>query len=223
MRYGTDKLNLLDVKNRFEFRKWLADNHLPENKCWAIVKRDRPNNNTTFGYLDAIEEALCFGRIDDTTKNLSDTVAAQRFVKRRKNSNRTELNKERCRRLKKLGLMADSGKAVLLNIRRRESSIIEYIRQRFCYKSRYIDFTAIGRNLMENFLSFPPLLRFNSINIVLRFIGLVWINLSRTQERALCTEIRTLAKDCSIIEYRDNNLRRRLQISSLHATKVYNK
>lgn len=187
------------MKNRFEFRKWLADNHLLENECWVIVKRGHPNNNTAFGYLDAVEETLCFGWIDDTTKNLSDTVTAQRFAKHRKNSNRTELNKERCRRLKKLGLMADSGKAVLTNIS--DSG--------FFINQDILTLLQSDEALWKNFLSFPPLLWFNSMRIITRFIGLVWINLSRAQERALCTEIRTLAEDCSIIEYRDNNLRRR--------------
>ena len=78
-----------------------------------VAKRGRPSDNTTFWYLDAVEEALCFGWIDSTTKKLSDIVTAQQFAKRRKNSNWTELNKKRCRRLEKLGLMTDSGRATL--------------------------------------------------------------------------------------------------------------
>lgn len=108
-----ETINLLDVNNRYEFRAWLADNHSCEQECWVIVKRGRPTDNTTFWYIDAVEEALCFGWIDSTTKKISDTVTAQRFAKRRKNSNWTELNKERCRRLEKLGLMTDSGRSVL--------------------------------------------------------------------------------------------------------------
>ena len=59
--------------------------------------------------------------------------------------------------------MSDSGKAVLPNIRRRKSSIIEYVRQRCCYKSRYIDFTTIGWNLMEKLFEFSSVItiRFN--------------------------------------------------------------
>ena len=64
-------------------------------------------------YLDAVEEALCFGWIDSTVKTI-DGVTLQRFGKRVKNSQWTELNKERCRRLEALGLMTDSGRAVYL-------------------------------------------------------------------------------------------------------------
>ena len=60
-------------------------------------------------YLDAVEEALCFGWIDTTKKKYNDDIVIQKFTPRWKNSNWTELNKERCRRLNKLGLMHSSG------------------------------------------------------------------------------------------------------------------
>ena len=67
----------------------------------------------TFWYIDAVEEALCFGWIDSTTKRLPDGTTAQRLCPRRPRSVWSELNKERCRRLERLGLMTDAGRAVL--------------------------------------------------------------------------------------------------------------
>ncbi|WP_206036135.1 YdeI/OmpD-associated family protein [Crateriforma spongiae] len=64
-------------------------------------------------YLDAVEEAICFGWIDGIGKRYSDEVKAQRFTPRRKRSNWTELNKERARRLIRLGLMTPAGEATL--------------------------------------------------------------------------------------------------------------
>lgn len=105
--------NVLAVGNRAEFRDWLAANHDREKECWAVVKRGRPKDEDTFWYLDAVEEALCFGWIDSTIKKLESGEAIQRFSPRRKGSAWTELNKERCRRLERLGLMTDAGRAVL--------------------------------------------------------------------------------------------------------------
>lgn len=105
--------NLLHVKSRQEFREWLMQNHNKEKDCWVVVKRGRPKDDGTFWYIDAVEEALCFGWIDSTYKKLSDTVTGQRFCVRRKRSNWTELNKERCRRIERLGLMTDAGRAAL--------------------------------------------------------------------------------------------------------------
>lgn len=64
-------------------------------------------------YLDAVEEALCFGWIDGLAKRLDEHCTAQRFTPRRKSSHWTELNKERARRLIQEGRMMDAGQAVL--------------------------------------------------------------------------------------------------------------
>ena len=70
-----------------------------------IVKRGRPQNDDTFWYIDAVEEALCFGWIDSTVKKLDNGITIQRLSPRKKGS-----NKERCRRMEKLGKMTQAGK-----------------------------------------------------------------------------------------------------------------
>lgn len=106
------KKNVLHVKNRAEFREWLALHSSHETECWLPVKRGKPADPDVFYYLDAVEEALCFGWIDSTYAAVGG-VRLQRFTPRRRNSGWTELNKERVRRLEKLGLMTDAGRAVL--------------------------------------------------------------------------------------------------------------
>ena len=109
---GTMRENVIQVKNRVEFRQWLTIHSSKETECWITVKRGKPIDPDVFYYLDAVEEALCFGWID-STHAVIDGVRMQRFTPRRRNSNWTELNKERVRRLEKLGLMTDAGRAVL--------------------------------------------------------------------------------------------------------------
>lgn len=75
-----------------------------------IVKRGRPQNDDTFWYIDAVEEALCFGWIDSTVKKLDNGITIQRLSPRKKGSIWSELNKERCRRMEKLGKMTQAGK-----------------------------------------------------------------------------------------------------------------
>ena len=74
------------------------------------MKRGKSPAYDCLWYLDAVEEALCFGWIDSTLKNV-DGVTLQRFGPRSKSGRWTELNKERCRRLERLGLMTESGRA----------------------------------------------------------------------------------------------------------------
>lgn len=81
-------------------------------------------------YLDAVEEVLCFGWIDTTHKNI-DGVDTQRFTPRAAKSPWSELNKERVRRLEKLGLMSDAGRAVLPDMTESGFVIDEEIWQAF--------------------------------------------------------------------------------------------
>ena len=105
--------NLLDIKSRAELREWLIQNHKTEKECWVVVKRGRPTDDNTFWYIDAVEEALCFGWIDSTTKKIANEITVQKLCPRKPRSNWSELNKERCRRMERLGLMTDAGRAVL--------------------------------------------------------------------------------------------------------------
>lgn len=139
--------NLLTAKNRDELREWLADNHDKEKECWVIVKRGRPVDDGTFWYIDAVEEAMCFGWIDSTTKKMDNGVTAQRLAPRRKGSLWSELNKERCRRMERLGRMTDSGRAVLPDMSPKGFTIDADIEK--ALKAESI--------VWENFQKFPPL------------------------------------------------------------------
>lgn len=139
--------NLLPAKNRVELREWVLENHGTEKECWVVVKHGRPSDNGTFWYIDAVEEALCFGWIDSTTKKMPDGTTAQRLAPRRKNSQWSELNKERCRRMEKLGMMTAAGRAVLPDMTEKgfaiDKDILEALRS--------------DLEIWENFRSFPPL------------------------------------------------------------------
>ena len=94
-----EPVNILNARNHEELRVWLEVHHTTERECWCVVKRGCPADGTAFWYFDAVEEALCFGWIDSTTKRGG---TAQKFAPRRKGNLWSELNKERCRRLEKL-------------------------------------------------------------------------------------------------------------------------
>ena len=104
--------NILSALSRGEFRRWLSEHCETECECWVDCRRGRPGDERVFWYLDAVEEALCFGWIDSTHKAI-DGRRLQRFTPRKRNSPWSELNKERVRRLERLGLMTDAGRRVL--------------------------------------------------------------------------------------------------------------
>ena len=98
----------LYTQNLEQWRNWLVENHATKREIWISTTKS-PDGLL---YLDAVEEALCFGWIDSTIK-AGEGVMWRRFSPRRPRSPWTELNKERCRRLERLGLMTDAGRAVL--------------------------------------------------------------------------------------------------------------
>ena len=137
--------NLLKLKTRQELRDWLIVNSGTKKSCWIIISR-KPKVDTIL-YLDAVEEAICFGWIDGIHKRISETELAQRLSPRIKNGNWTELNKERVRRLEKLGLMTDMGRKCLpdmsLNSFKINAEIEKLLKE---YPDTY-----------NNFLTFPDL------------------------------------------------------------------
>ncbi len=136
--------NLLNVKNRDEFREWLLKNHDIQKECFVGVKRGRPMDDKTFWYIDAVEEALCFGWVDSTVKRIDSGVTVQRFSKRSKNSVWSELNKARCERMERLGRMTEAGRKV---IPKEEFKIDEDILSELKKDS----------TVWDNFQKFPPL------------------------------------------------------------------
>ena len=139
--------NLLDAKSRDELREWLKINHKTATECWVVVKRGRPIEDGTFWYVDAVEEAMCFGWIDSTTKKLDSGITAQRLAPRKKNSIWSELNKERCRRMEKLGRMTDAGREVLPDMSPSGFEInIDILKA-----------LQADEQVWKNFLAFPPL------------------------------------------------------------------
>jgi uncharacterized protein YdeI (YjbR/CyaY-like superfamily) len=98
--------------DRQAWRAWLGQHHNTHKEIWLIYySKDDPR--PTIPYLDAVEEALCFGWIDGIDKRMDPERRAQRFTPRRPKSHWTELNKERARRLIAAGLMTEAGARIL--------------------------------------------------------------------------------------------------------------
>jgi uncharacterized protein YdeI (YjbR/CyaY-like superfamily) len=98
----------LYVTNRDEWRAWLEENYATEPEIWLVYYR-KGSGKLRIPYDDSVEEALCFGWIDSTVKNIDEESYAQRFTPRRPKSPVSEMNKERARRLIDQGKMTQAG------------------------------------------------------------------------------------------------------------------
>lgn len=131
---------------RAAWRGWLEQHQGTATEIWVLLD-DRPEEPTLL-YLDAVEEAICFGWIDSIQKRFSPYERAQRFSPRKRRSNWTELNKERARRLIRLGLMTDAGQATLPDL------TIE-----FSIADDIVAALKSAPDAWSNFLAFPDLYR----------------------------------------------------------------
>lgn len=95
-----------------DFRKWLIQNHKEKKEIWLIQYR-KATKKPSINYVDAVEEAICFGWIDGLEKSMDIERYALRFSPRRPKSNWTNTNKERARRMISEGRMTPAGRATL--------------------------------------------------------------------------------------------------------------
>lgn len=146
---------IIQSSDRQELRNWLSENCTLEKSCCICVSM-KPSPGVIC-YLDAVEECLCFGWIDTTRKKLPDGRLIQRLTPRTKNSRWSELNKERVRRLEKLGLMTDEGRKRLPDMS-----------MDFVIDEQILEALQNDEEAYSNFLKFPDLykrVRINTIQI----------------------------------------------------------
>ena len=102
----------LYVTTRDDFRKWLEENHKSKKEIW-LIQYKKATKKPSINYVEAVEEALCFGWIDGLEKSMDAERYALRFSPRRPKSNWTETNKERARKLIAQDKMTEAGRATL--------------------------------------------------------------------------------------------------------------
>src|SRR5215207_9440546 len=100
------------VTNRDDFRKWLERNHKTRKEIW-LIQYKKATKKPSIDYVEAVEEALCFGWIDGLEKGMDAERYALRFSPRRTKSNWTNTNKDRARRMIAEGRMTQAGRAAL--------------------------------------------------------------------------------------------------------------
>lgn len=105
----------LHIKTRTEWRNWLKKFYDGEKEIWLIFQ-NKSSGKTGITYVEAVEEALCFGWIDSTVKKFEKHSRAQRFTPRNPKSAYSQLNKERLKKLIKQNKVISSIKNTLQHI-----------------------------------------------------------------------------------------------------------
>lgn len=97
---------------RQEWRNWLAENHQLKAEICLVVYHKK-SKTPCVSYVDAVEEALCFGWIDSLTNKRNEESFYQRFSPRKPRSNWSQSNRDRVARLSSEGLMTEHGQKMI--------------------------------------------------------------------------------------------------------------
>ena len=103
-------MKTLDVRTLAEWRAWLKRHHASESEIWMVVHK-RHTGTPSIPYLDALDEALCFGWIDSLVKRLDDDRFARKYTPRKPDSKWSAVNRKRWAALEAAGRLAASGRA----------------------------------------------------------------------------------------------------------------
>ena len=139
-----EPLKTFYTSERMEWRNWLAENFEKENEIWFVFPMKK-SGEKSLSYNDAVEEALCFGWIDSTIKNLDSLHRIQRFTPRKKGSGYSRANIERL-------IWLDSKEMIHPDIR---ENILEIIKIPYEFPADIIEVIRSEDIVWKNYEKFP--------------------------------------------------------------------
>ena len=98
----------LTLSNREEWRAWLAENHDRSSEIWLVYFK-KESGLPSLEYEETVEEAVCFGWVDSLIKRIDAQKYARKFTPRTQDSQWSEPNKRRVKRMIEAGLMTEHG------------------------------------------------------------------------------------------------------------------
>jgi uncharacterized protein YdeI (YjbR/CyaY-like superfamily) len=105
---GGSGIARLDARTRHGWREWLKKHHTRTGGVWLVLYKKNAGAGK-LSYVEAVEEALCFGWIDSKPKLLDGKRFMLWFAPRKPKSIWSLRNKQRIRRLIAEGLMEKPG------------------------------------------------------------------------------------------------------------------
>ena len=134
---------ILYCRDRCEWRDWLSENFRSSEDIWFVFPT-KDSSETGVIYNDAVEEALCFGWIDSTSRRLDDTHQIRHFTPRRKGSTYSRPNIERL-------IQMDREGKIHPDIR---PSVLPLIEAEFVFPEDIVDEIRKDPEVWKNYLGF---------------------------------------------------------------------
>ena len=112
MAAGPHGYELVHLRDRAAWRRWLERNHATAKGVWVVSWRTQ-TGKPRVEYDALVEEALCFGWIDGHQKPVDDERIMQLLTPRRPGSAWASSNKKRVASLEQAGAMTEAGRRVI--------------------------------------------------------------------------------------------------------------
>lgn len=91
-----------------QWHQWLDQHCDSESEVWLVFHKQHTGKRS-IGYLDALDEALCFGWVDSLVRRLDESRYARKFTPRKADSRWSTINRKRYAALKAAGRLQPSG------------------------------------------------------------------------------------------------------------------
>jgi uncharacterized protein YdeI (YjbR/CyaY-like superfamily) len=105
-----DELPILLFAEPADFEAWLEENHGESDGFWLKIAK-KGSGETSIGYAEGLELALCFGWIDSQKRGLDESFFLQRFTPRRPRGRWSRINREKVEALIAAKAMRPAGMA----------------------------------------------------------------------------------------------------------------
>lgn len=132
------------TSERQNWREWLTENFEKEKEIWFVFPI-KESGEESLSYNDAVEEALCFGWIDSTIKQLDTLHRVQRFSPRRRESGYSRANIERLIWLESQGMIHP----------RVRDTILDVIKAPYEFPADILEVIRSDKEAWENYEKFP--------------------------------------------------------------------
>lgn len=110
---GKDGLLVISFSSQNDLEAWLRTNHSGENSgIWVKIAK-KSTGIPTVTYEEMVDSALCFGWIDGQRCGLDETWFLQRITPRRSKSTWSQINREKVKRLIRMGKMQPAGQNLI--------------------------------------------------------------------------------------------------------------
>ena len=106
----------VEVASREGVRAWLAANHADSPGAWVVTFK-KSAGERYLPYEAVVEEALCFGWVDNQSRRVDDQRTSLLVTPRRPGSHWGRPNRERVERLEREGRLEPAGRAAIENAR----------------------------------------------------------------------------------------------------------